>query len=113
MAGYYRKFCPNFPTISEPLTQLLKKNQTFVWSDDCEKSSVKLKAILKSSSVLQAPDFYSQFELAVDASDDAAGAVLFQEGNDGIDHPICYFSKKFDKNQRNYSTVAKECLALI
>ena len=76
MGGYYRKFCPNFSTIIEPLTQLLKKNQKFVWSDDCEKSFVKLKAILKSSPVLQAPDFYSQFKLAVDASDAAAGAVL-------------------------------------
>ena len=47
---------------------------------------MKLKAILKSSPVLQAPDFYSQFKLAVDASD---AAVLLQEGNDGIDHPIC------------------------
>ena len=113
MAGYYRKFCPNFSTISEPLTQLLKKTRRFVWSDDREKSFVKLKAILKSSPVLQAPDFYSQFKLAVDASDVAAGAVLLQEGSDGIDHPICYFSRKFNKNQRNYSTVEKECLALI
>ena len=92
MAGYYRKFCPNFSTINEPLTQLLKKTRKFVWSDDCEESFVKLKAILKSSPVLQAPDFHSQFKLAVDASDAAAVAVLLQEGNDGIDHPICYFS---------------------
>ena len=113
MAGYYRKFCINFSTLSEPLTQQLKKNQKFVWSDGCEKSFVKLEAILKSSPVFQAPDFYSQFKLAVDASDAVAGAVLLQEGSDGIDHPICYFSKKFDKNQRNYSTVEKECLASI
>ena len=113
MAGYYRKFCPNFSTICEPLTQLLKKNQKFIWSDDCENSFVKLKAILKSSPVLQAPDFCSQFKLAVDASDTAAGAVLLQEDPDGIDHPVCYFSRKFNKSQRNYSTIEKECLALI
>ena len=35
-----------------------------------------------------------------------------QVGEDGIDHPISYFSKKFDKHQRNYSTIEKECLAL-
>ena len=28
-------------------------------------------------------------------------------------HPISYFSEKFDKHQRNYSTIEKECLALI
>ena len=36
-----------------------------------------------------------------------------QEGDDEIDHPISYFSKKFDKHQKNYSTIEKECLALI
>ena len=107
MAECYRKFCPNFSTISEPLTQLLKKNQKFVWSDDCEKPFVKLKAILNSSSVLQTPDFCSQFKLAIYASYAAAGAVLLQEGSDGIDHPICYFSRKFNKNQRNNPTVEK------
>ena len=113
MAGYYRKFCKNFSTICEPLTQLLKKNKSFVWSDDCESAFLKLKAVLKSSPVLQAPDFDSQFKLAVDASDTASGAVLLQEGQDGVDHPICYFSRKFNKNQRNYSTIEKECLSLI
>ena len=63
--------------------------------------------------MLSAPNFNSQFKLAVDASDFAAGAVLLQEDNGGVDHPICYFSKKFSKCQRNYSTVEKECLALI
>ena len=26
---------------------------------------------------------------------------------------FCYFSRKFNKNQRNYSTIEKECLSLI
>ena len=36
-----------------------------------------------------------------------------QVGEYGIDHHISYFSKKFDKHKRNYSTIEKECLALI
>ena len=57
-----------------------------------------------------APDFD---KLAVDASDVGIGAVLLQEDNNGIDHPVCYFSKKFNKHQKNYSAIEKECLALI
>ena len=60
-----------------------------------------------------APDFDRCFKLAVDASDVGIGAVLLQENNNGIDHPVCYFSKKFNKHQKNYSTIGKECLALI
>ena len=49
--------------------------------------------------------------MAVDASDRAIGAVLMQEV-DGLEHPICYFSKKLDAHQK-YSTVEKEALALV
>ena len=59
-----------------------------------------------------APYFDKCFKLAVDAGDVGIGAVLLQEDNNGIDHPVCYFSKKFNKHQKNYSTIEKECLAL-
>ena len=42
-----------------------------------------------------------------------AGAVLLQDGDDGIEHPVSYYSKKFNRHQRAYSTVEKEALALI
>ena len=111
MAGYYRKFCNNFSVIAEPLTNLLGKRVNFIWTDICQKSFEKLKAILKSAPVLLAPRFNKEFKLAVDSSDVGAGSVLLQE--DSVDHPVCYYSKKFNKHQRNYSTVEKECLSLI
>ena len=42
-----------------------------------------------------------------------AGGVLLQEDESGVDHPGCYFSKKFSKCQKNYSTIEKERLTLI
>lgn len=113
MAGYYRRFCSNFAAVTEPLTKLLSKKEKFNWSDQCEKAFEELKAMLQSAPVLTAPDFTSPFKLAVDASDVAAGTVLLQEDDEGVEHPVCYFSKKFNKNQRNYSTIKKECLALV
>ena len=113
LAGYYRKFCKNFSGIAEPLTNSLKKSTKFKWNDKCLDAFDRLKAILKSAPVLLAPDFDKCFKLAVDASDVGIGAVLLQEDNNGIDHPVCYFSKKFNKHQKNYSTIEKECLALI
>ena len=113
MAGYYRKYCPNFSVIANPMTSLLKKGQKFIWSQECQDAFEKIKAILMSSPVLAAPDFEKQFKLMVDASDVGCGAVLTQEGIDHVDHPVCFFSKKFDKHQKNYSTIEKECLALL
>ena len=38
---------------------------------------------------------------------------MLQEDNNGMDHPVCYIFKKFNKHQKNYSTVEKECSSLI
>lgn len=49
----------------------------------------------------------------MDASDEAAGAVLLQLSDDDVLHTICYASAKFKSYQRAYSTVEKEALALL
>jgi len=60
----------------------------------------------------EATRFCPTLSLAVDASDMAIGAVLIQEV-DGIEHPICYYSKKLNCHQKRYSTMEKEVLGLI
>jgi cobalamin biosynthesis protein CobD/CbiB len=51
--------------------------------------------------------------MQIDASDVGCGAVLLQEDENCIYHPVAYFSKKFTSCQRNYSTVEKECLSML
>ena len=58
-------------------------------------------------------NFNKEFKLAIDASDVGAGGILLQGDDNGVDHSVCYFSKKVNKHQKNYSTVEKECLSLI
>ena len=113
MAGFYRKFCPNFSSVVGPLTNLLQKKVNFSWTKDCDESFKKIKCVLMNSPVLSAPNFDKQFKLTVDASDIGIGAALFQESDDGVDRVVCYFSKKLTKSQKNYSTIEKECLALL
>jgi hypothetical protein len=113
MAGFYRKFCPNFSDVAEPLTNLLKKDQKFIWSDKCQQAFEKIKGLLMSSPILVAPNFEKAFKIQIDASDVGCGGVLLQENEQGIDQPVCFYSRKFNKHQRNYSTIEKETLALI
>ena len=47
-----------------------------------------------------APDITKPFKLVVDARDIRAGAVLLQDDDRGIDHPVCHFSKKFTNVQK-------------
>src|SRR4051812_25502068 len=52
LAGYYRKFVEGFSSIARPMTQLLKKDQKFVWTEKCEASFQELKRRLVSAPVL-------------------------------------------------------------
>lgn len=42
-----------------------------------------------------------------------AGGVLLQADELGVDKLVCFFSKKFNQYQLNYSVIAKEMLALM
>ena len=106
MAGYYRKFCNNFSSMSAPLTDLLEKKCKFVWNETCLNSFENIKAILSNAPMLLAPMICKPFKLAVDASDVGAGAVLLQEDENGVDHPLSYFSHKLNRHQKVYSTIA-------
>jgi hypothetical protein len=113
MIGYYRKFCKNFSSVVSPLTNLLCKGVKFRWCDECQIAFDKVKAMLMNHPILLAPDFTKEFILSIDASDIGAGAVLQQKDSEGIMHPVCYYSKKFNCCQKKYSTVEKETLSLL
>ena len=38
---------------------------------------------------------------------------MLQEDDNDVDHSVCYFSKRFNKHQRNYSTIERECPSLV
>ncbi len=113
MSGYYRGFCRNFSDVVLPLTNMLRASQDFKWTDECHSAFDAVKTLLCSAPVLAAPHYSRSFKLDVDASATGAGAVLLQDDENGIEHPIGYFSKKFLKHQLSYSTIEKETLALL
>ena len=100
MVGYNRKFCNNFSAIAEPLTNLISKRTKFVWNNDCQKTFVIIKTILKNEPVLSASNFAEELKMAVDAGDTGAGSNLLQENSYGLYHPVCYFSKKQKKKKK-------------
>ena len=113
MIGYYRRFCQNFAQVSAPLTDLLSTKRTFKWSSECQTAYDRLKCVLASAPVLQAPDLEKPFTISVDASDNGVGAVLFQSDSNDVLHPVCYYSYKFKSYQKSYSTVEKEALGIL
>jgi RNase H-like domain found in reverse transcriptase len=52
------------------------------------------------------------FVVAVDASQFCVGGCLLQV-IDGLEHPVCFLSRKLKVHELHYSTVEKEALALV
>ena len=77
--GFYRRFIQNFSKIAKPLTELLKKDKEFHFSEDCALAFDKLKQMVCEALILQSPDWSREFEIMCDASDYAIGAVLGQK----------------------------------
>jgi len=69
LAGYYRKFIPQFSKIAKPLNDLLKKNQIWRWEQEQIDSFHLLQTALTQEPVLQYPDFTKTFVLTADILD--------------------------------------------
>lgn len=97
MASYYRVFCRN-ATVVALLTDLISSKVPSQWSEASEQAFDNTTALLVQAPVLIAPRFDKCFSVSVDASDRRAGAVLLQTGPDRVEHPVCYFSKTFNRH---------------
>ncbi len=113
LAGYYRRFIPNFSDLTSPLTDLTKKEapDPVQWTEPCQQALTKVKAALCGGPLLHSPNFDLPFLLQTDASDRGLGAVLAQVVG-GEERPVLYLSRKLSKRETRYSTVEKECLAI-
>ena len=115
LANFYRSYIPNFAAVAVALTDLTRKGQPRVltWGIAQEKAFNNLKELLASKPILkQLPELEKQFVLRTDASDKGVGAVLMQS-HDGTLFPAAFASKKLSDRERKYSTMERECLAVV
>jgi hypothetical protein len=80
LAGYYRQFIPNFSKTANPITELLKMGNKYIWIDACDEALKNLKKLLTTSLMLAQPDTDKSFDVYCDASNTGLGGVLMQEG---------------------------------
>ncbi|XP_070174274.1 uncharacterized protein [Littorina saxatilis] len=115
MLGFYRRYVPHFSEIALPLTNLTKgkKFEAIEWTPACQEAFECLKETLVSQPVVRLPDPEKAFVLRTDASDVGLGAVLLQADEKGDLQPVSYASKKLIPAEINYSTIEKECLAMV
>ncbi|GKD54766.1 reverse transcriptase domain-containing protein [Tanacetum coccineum] len=111
-AGFYQRFIQDFSKIARPMTDLLEKETSFVFSKECMESFEILKTKLTEAPILVAPDWDLPFEIMCDASNFAMGAVLGQRKDKYFWH-IYYASKTLYDAQTHYTTTGKELLVMV
>ena len=115
LAIYYRRFIPGFGSIAVPLTESTQKQapNRIEWTSVRLAAFQQLRTSLTEDSVLVSPDEEKLFLLHTDASGIGIGAVLSQLGEDEMDRPVAYYSRKLKPAETRYIVTEQECLAVV
>ncbi|EYC05726.1 hypothetical protein Y032_0080g1333 [Ancylostoma ceylanicum] len=119
MASYYRKFIAGFSKMAKGLYNLISPKTKWTWTEEENKKFEALKTALVNAPVLAQPDISAAekgdrpFIIYTDASGEGLGAVLCQEGDDKLLHPVFFASRGLSKAERNYHITDLEALAVM
>ena len=112
--NFYRKFFSNFSDKIANLTEKLKKSHSepLQWSTNDIEVFKAVKAVFMKAPLLRILNLQKPFVLRTDASNIGLGACLLQYDDD-LPYPVSFASRKLKPAEVKYSTIEKECLALV
>ena len=111
MANQLGKFFPNLAQITQPLRELLKKENAWVWDTPQETAFNEVKRELVAPTTLALYDPAAETKLSADASAYGLGAVLLQKFHEDW-KPVAYASRSLSETERRYAQIEKEALAI-
>lgn len=93
LAGFFRKFIPDFSRKTVSITKLTKKNEPFSWTQENENARTYVLSCLM---------------LRTDAKSLGYGEILFSDLR-----VVVYFSQRTDKHQEKYHSYEQKTLAIV
>ena len=109
---YMAKFVPKLASYSSVLRQLFVKNAKWEWTEEHTKQFHDLQLLVTNSPVLKYFDPNLPVKLLVEASKSSLGSILLQFHKDDW-NPVAFASRALSKNERRYSQIEKETLAVL
>ncbi|XP_020898619.1 uncharacterized protein K02A2.6, partial [Exaiptasia diaphana] len=113
LLNYYGKFLPDLSTRLATLHKLLRKEQKWSWRKEQQQSFDDVKKLILSADFLAHYDPRKELLLQCDASPYGVGAVLSVKEPNGIERPVGFASRSLTDEERNYSQLDREGLAII
>ena len=112
MVNFLATFLKDLQKHLVPIYKLTKKNTTFKWTSECQKSFDTIKNMLTQPPILRMPDTKGIFRLMSDTSILATGAALYQFQDNNY-YIVGYNSKKLPEAAKNYSITELELFGLV
>lgn len=99
--------------MAKPLTRRTRIEVPYIWDQACEEAFEELQYRLTPAPLIRHYDPKLQITLETDASDGVVAGVMSQLHEDGLWHPVAYFSKTMASAECKYEFHDKEMLAII
>lgn len=100
--NFLRRFIPNIAALLKPMTQMLKKNATFHWTNEGKRFFEEFKEEIASTPTLVNPDFSKDFILYSFWDKDSISAILVQHNAEKQEQPVAFYSQGLDDYELNY-----------
>ncbi len=113
MAQFYICFIKTFVMIVAPITKLMRKTETFLWIEECQKAQELIRHKYIEASILISPNQQVEFHVHTNASLLDVWAMLSQNVTRKNHQPIVYALKLLNKTEQNYNTTQKKALAMV
>ena len=109
MVNYLQKFAPHLSEMTQPLREMLKEENAFVWTETVHgKCFREIKEALTKAPVLKYFSPTEDIVLQCDASQSGLGACLMQSGQ-----PVAYASRSLTPTEVSYAQIEKEMLSIV
>ena len=112
-ANFYRQFIEKYFRIILSLTNLMRKNISFVWTEKAKEAFKKLKKLFIFQSVLIMFESDKLIMLEMNASDEVIEACINQLNNKKCLHFIAFYNRKFTDAELNYKIHDKKLLTIV
>jgi len=111
--NFVRRFIPNFAELVKHITSMLNKGVEIKRIDASRSSFEAIKQAIMEAPTLINPDYTKDFCIFSLASYDTLVVVLLQKNDEGIEHPMAFFSKTLRDAKLRYDLIEKQAYALI
>ena len=112
MTNQFGRFSPNLATLSQPLRELLVKDNAWTWGTKHQTAFDQIKTELSGSTVLALYSPNRETCVSADASSFGLGAVISQKQENGEWRLIAFQSRSMTAMEIRYSQIEEEALAV-